>query len=93
MPGSGDVRLGNPTCLLAEAVQKHQKPVRTPVENTVERSPEMTSQLPELSFDLGAMRERQVRHAIAERVEASNLILQRGLFRTAQPSDELPHRL
>jgi hypothetical protein len=53
----------------------------------------VAAQLPQLSFDLRGVWEGQVRDLVAEKVEPSDLVLERRLGLLGEGVDEVPHRL
>src|SRR4051794_27092338 len=78
---------------LGEDVQEDQQPIRPPVENAIEPPPVVAPKLTQLAFDLGAVRERQVRHLVGEQVQTIDLVVDRGLLVLVERVDELANRL
>lgn len=70
-------------------MQEDDQVPRPAVEDPVELSPEMTPQLTQLSFDLGAVREREMRMACREHVQTVDLVVQRHLPLHREPVDEV----
>lgn len=91
--GDLDLRMRDGSAVLAKDVKEDDQIAGSPVEHSVELSPNVAPKLPELTFDLRAMREGEMRVGGVQHVEPVNLVVEDRLPSCVQAVDEVADRL
>ena len=83
------VRLGDRSRALLEDVQQHDELFAPAIQDTEERPAIVAPQFPQLSFDLGAMRKREMWMVLVEQIDTINLPIDGEPHRSPLPFDKL----
>ncbi len=88
-----DLALSDLGGALRKDMQQDDESPRSTVQHAIQLSTVMAAQLAQLPLHLRGMRKQEMRHRVAQQIQAAELPLDRGLSLIVQGVYELAHRL